>query len=194
MNLVLHSSEVSLPPAGVKGPAGRAALPVKFNAVKAQILKQPMNSGIRIIVLISASIVVIVAFSLSGQVHPIFDGPTGLDQPDVSGPPNPLPSFHMTVTPTEVRARPGDPIDCEVLIQPENGFNESVDLELEVDAGPVFGGTYHAGVMKPPYPKTYKYRVVVPQQAPAPLTVNGTLRATGGGHSERVDLALFIEP
>ena len=100
----------------------------------------------------------------------------------------------MIVTPASARARPGDPVDCEVTILPENGFNEPVELQLEVDAGPVFRGTYDAGVMKPPFPRSFEYRVVVPSQAPAPLTVNGTLRAKGGGHSEEVELALVIEP
>ena len=82
----------------------------------------------------------------------------------------------------------------EVLITPENGFDQPVELELVVDAGAAFRGTYNAGVMNPPFPRTYEYRVVVPLQAPAPLTVNGTLRGTGGGHSEEVHLVLFIEP
>lgn len=155
-----------------------------------------MYPGVRIIILIfiSAAILVTAALSLSGQVLPLHDAPGALNQQNQSDPAHPGPSFLMTVTPTKAHARPGDPVDCEVLITPENGFDEPVALELEVDAGPVFRGTYNAGVMHPPYPRIYEYRVVVPSQAPAPLTVNGTLRARGGGHSEEVALALFIEP
>ena len=140
-----------------------------------------MNSGIRVVILISAAVLVIVAFSLSGQVLPHPDEPGGLNQQNLSDPAHPAPSFIMTVTPAIAHARPGDPVDCEVLIVLQNGFNESVALQLDVDAGAVFRGTYDAGVMKPPYPKTYEYRVVVPSQAPAPLTVHGTLRAMEGG-------------
>jgi hypothetical protein len=152
-----------------------------------------MNPGVRIVILISAAILVIVAFSLSGQVHPLNGRSPVMSEQVPSGPENTMPSFIMTVTPTRAHARPGDPVDCEVTITPHNGFDEPVELQLEVDAGPVFRGTYNAGVMKPPYPRTYEYRIVVPLQAPAPLTVNGTLRAMGGGHSEVVGLVLFIE-
>jgi hypothetical protein len=169
------------------------SFPVKFNAEKMVGTIPPMNSGIRVVILISAAVLVIVAFSLSGQLLPHPDEAGGLNQQNLSDPAHPAPSFIMTVTPAIAHARPGDPVDCEVLIVPQNGFNESVALHLEVDAGAVFRGTYDAGVMKPPYPRTYEYRVVVPSQAPAPLTVNGTLRAIGGGHSEEVDLVLYIE-
>jgi hypothetical protein len=63
-----------------------------------------------------------------------------------------------------------------------------------VDAEPVFRGSYNAGVLKPPYPGTYEYRVVVPPQAPAPLTVRGILIAEGGGNREVVRLVLYITP
>jgi hypothetical protein len=58
----------------------------------------------------------------------------------------------------------------------------------------VFRGSYNAGVLKPPYPGTYEYRVVVPPQAPAPLTVRGILIAEGGGNREVVRLVLYITP
>jgi len=153
-----------------------------------------MIPGIRIVILISTAILVIVAFSLSGQVHPLQDRPAVMKEQVPSGLENAMPSFIMTVTPTKAHARPGDPVDCEVTITPQNGFDEPVELQVEVNAGPVFRGTYNAGVMKPPYPRTYEYRVVVPLQAPAPLTVNGTLRGRGGEYSQEVELVLFIEP
>jgi hypothetical protein len=183
----------TMPVAEIQGPPPRN-FPAKFKTVKRTGTSAPMTPGMRIIVLISVAIMVIVALSLSGQVHPLYNEPGPLDQQNVSDPTHPAPSFIMTVTPREAHARPGDPVDCEVLITPENGFAQPVELELEVDAGAVFRGTYNAGVMYPPYPRTYEYRVVVPSQAPAPLTVHGTLHGTGGGHSEEVDLVLFVEP
>jgi hypothetical protein len=153
-----------------------------------------MNPGVRIVILISAAILVIVAFSLSGQVHPIQDRPPVMSEEVPSGLKNDTAPFSLTVIPAEAHAKPGDPVDCEVTITAQNGFDEPVELQLEVDVGPVFRGTYNAGVMNPPYPRTYEYRVVVPLQAPAPLIVNGTLHAMGGGHSEAVNLVLFIEP
>ena len=153
-----------------------------------------MNTGIRVVILISAIVLVVVAVSLSGQILPHSDEQETMNQQNLSDPAHPAPSFILTVTPATAHARPGDPVDCEVLIVPQNGFNESVKLQLKVDAGAAFRGTYDAGVMNPPFPRSYEYRVVVPSQAPAPLTVHGTLRAVGGGHSEEVDLVLFIEP
>lgn len=153
-----------------------------------------MYSRVRIIIIISASIIFLIAFSLSGQVLPLYDKLPEYDGTLSSGPSNTSPLFSITVTPTEAHAHPGDPVDCEVLITSYNGFDEPVELELEVDAGSLFRGTYNAGTMNPPYPKTYKYRVVVPEKSPAPVIVNGTLRAKGGGYLDKVDLVLYIEP
>ena len=152
-----------------------------------------MYSRVRIIIIISASIIFLIAFSLSGQVLPLYDKLPEYDGGLSAGPDNASPLFSITVTPTEAHAHPGDPVDCEVLITPYNGFDKPVELELEVDAGPLFRGTYNAGSMNPPYPKTYKYRVVVPEKSPAPVMVNGTLRAKGGGYLDKVDLVLYIE-
>ena len=137
--------------------------------------------SILIIILISAAILVTAALSLSGQVLLPYDEPEVLNQQNGTDPAHPAPSFSLTVTPATAHARPGDPVDCEVLIVPQNGFNESVALSLEVDAGAVFRGTFDAGVMNPPYPRTYEYRLVVPAKAPAPVTVHGTLRAREEG-------------
>jgi len=150
--------------------------------------------SILIIILVSAAILVTVALSLSGQVLLLYDQPEALNHQDVSDPAHPASSFTLTVTPATAYAHPGDPVDCAVLLIPQNGFHEPVALSLEVDAGAVFRGTFDAGVMNPPYPRTYEYRVVVPEKAPAPVTVHGTLSAVGGGHSEEVALVLFIEP
>ena len=90
-----------------------------------------MNTGIRIVILISAAVLVVVAFSLSGQVLPHSDEHEALNQQNLSDPAHPAPSFILTVTPATAHARPGDPVDCEVLIVPQNGFNESVSTTTE---------------------------------------------------------------
>ncbi len=169
------------------------SFPVKFNAVKIAGTIPPMNSGIRVVILISAAVLVIVAFSLSGQVLPHPDEPGGLNQQNLSDPAHPAPSFIMTVTPATAHARPGDPVDCEVLIVPQNGFNESVALHLEVDAGAVFRGTYDAGVMKPPYPKNLRVPGCCPVSGAGSSHGTRNLTGIGGGHSEDVDLVLYIE-
>ncbi|HPH34637.1 MAG TPA: hypothetical protein PLU94_04000 [Methanoregulaceae archaeon] len=152
-----------------------------------------MSPRIRIIILIVASIILLIVFSHSGEILPVST--ISSEPPDQlsTGLENTSPLFSITVSPLQAHAHPGDPVDCAVLITPYNGFDEPVELELEVDAGPVFKGTYNAGTMKPPYPKTYEYRVNVPEQSPAPVTVNGTLKAKSGGFSDEVDLILYIE-
>ncbi|HNY89847.1 MAG TPA: hypothetical protein PK154_02820 [Methanoregulaceae archaeon] len=152
-----------------------------------------MSPRIRIIILIVASIILLIVLSHSGELLPVSDMPSELPDQFPTGSGNASPLFSLTVTPMQAHAHPGDPVDCAVLITPYNGFDDPVELELKVDAGPVFKGTYHAGTMTPPYPKTYEYRVNVPEQSPAPVTVNGTLMARGGGFSDKVDLVLFIE-
>jgi hypothetical protein len=152
-----------------------------------------MSPSVRIIILIIASIIFLIVFSNSSQLIPISDTSSEHKDRLSTEPGNASPLFSITVTPTEAHAHPGDSVDCDVLITPFNGFDEPVALELEVDAGPVFRGTYHAGTMTPPYPKTYEYRVNIPEQSPAPVTVNGTLIAKGGGYSDEVELVLFIE-
>lgn len=155
-----------------------------------------MSPGVRVIIIATMAMLILVAISFSGQVLPL----SGIGSPDpaFSGSPStgtsPGSSFTVTVIPAEACARPGDPVDCAITITPQGEFDEPISLQLDVDAGPVFKGKYNAGVMKPPYPRTYEYRVVVPPQAPAPLTVRGTLTAEGGGHREMVELVLYITP
>jgi hypothetical protein len=143
---------------------------------------------------------ILVTFSLSGQVLPLSGEQKSSMSPDpgsTSSPSNGTSresSFIITVIPAEAFARPGDPVDYTVIITPQGGFHEQISLQLDVDAKPVFKGSYNAGMLKPPYPGTYEYRVVVPPQAPAPLTVRGTLAAEGGGHREVVYLVLYTIP
>jgi hypothetical protein len=159
-----------------------------------------MSPGVRFIIIASAAMLILVACSLSGQVLPLPGEQKSIPSPDIASTRSPgietsqESSFIITVIPVEARARPGDPVDCAVTITPVGEFDEPVSLQLDVDAGPVFKGSYNAGVMKPPYPRTYEYRVVIPPQAPAPLTVRGTLTAEGGGQRNMVDLVLYITP
>ena len=155
-----------------------------------------MHPGVRVFIFASCTILILLVVSLSGQVI-LWSGKQATTGTAGSGSvPNPTTdqesSFTLTVVPVEARARPGDPVDCAVTITPLGEFHDPVSLQLDVNAEPVFKGSYNAGVMEPPFPKTYEYRVVVPPQAPAPLTVRGTLTAEGGGHREVVELELLI--
>jgi hypothetical protein len=159
-----------------------------------------MSPGVRVIIIVTAAMLILATFLLSGQVLPLSGEQKSIGSPDPASI-SPLrngttreSSFIITVVPDEAFARPGDPVDYTVIITPQGGFHEPIALQLDVDAKPVFKGSYNAGVLKPPYPGTYEYRVVVPPQAPAPLTVRGILVAEGGGHRDVVDLVLYITP
>jgi hypothetical protein len=152
-----------------------------------------MTLGARYIIIVSAAVIIIVAFALSGPVFPL-SGEKWITKPRSSPDTTVTGSgFAILVTPVETRARPGDPLDYELSVIPDEGFDEPITLQIEIESDPVFRGSYDMGVLRAPYPGPYKYRAVVPEQAPAPLTVRGTLYAKGGGHTEVVKLVLFIE-
>lgn len=153
-----------------------------------------MTPGVRYLIIVSAALLIIVAFALSGQVLPLSDEQWQTKPQLTSDTAAPVPGFTLNVTPVESRARPGDPLDYELTVTPDEGFDEPISLTIEIESDPVFRGSYDLGVLRAPYPGPYKYRVVVPDVAPAPLTVRGTLHARGGDHSEMVELVLFIVP
>jgi hypothetical protein len=151
-----------------------------------------MTPGVRYLIIVSAALLIIVAFALSGQVLPLSDEQWQTKPQSTSD--TTAPGFAIMVTPVENRARPGDPLDYELTVIPDEGFDEPISLTIQIESDPVFRGSYDLGVLRAPYPGPYKYRVVVPDVAPAPLTVRGTLHARGGDHSEMVELVLFIIP
>ncbi len=153
-----------------------------------------MTPGVRYLIIVSAALLIIVAFALSGQVLPLSDEQWQTKLQSTSDTTAAVPGFTLNVTPLETRARPGDPLNYELTVIPDEGFNEPISLQIDIVSVPVFRGSYDLGVLKPPYPGPYKYQVVVPEKAPAPLTVKGTLHARGGDHSEVVELVLFIIP
>lgn len=154
-----------------------------------------MHPGIRVFFYAAITVLILLAVSCSEPVVPWSgeQNTTGISDPDRTFR-DPESSFTMTVVPVTAVARPGDPVDCAVTITPRGEFHEPVFLVLDVYAEPVFRGRYDAGVMNPPFPKTYWYRVVVPPLSPSPMTVRGTLTAEGGGHREAVELELSIIP
>ena len=106
----------------------------------------------------------------------------------VSGPP----SFTLLVTPVEARARPGDTIRYTLSIEPKGGFDQPVALSLAVSALFLYQNSFDLGTVNPPYPTTLEYSFTVPNEVQGGITVKGTLRAEGGGHSEEQDLVLIV--
>ena len=153
-----------------------------------------MTPGVKYIIVVSAAVLFIVTFALSSQVLPLSDRFGTMNSQVSSDTRGPGPGFVIIVTPLETRARPGDPLNYELTVIPDDGFDEPISLQIDIESVPVFKGSYDLGVLRPPYPGPYKYRVVVPEQAPAPLTVKGTLHARAESHSEVIELVLFITP
>ena len=78
------------------------------------------------------------------------------------------------------------------VITAENGFSQPVSLSIEVNALMVFRQTYDLGVVQPPFPNSLTYEFTVPGNVPSGVTINGLLRASGGGIERQQTLTLQI--
>jgi hypothetical protein len=105
--------------------------------------------------------------------------------PTPSGPPD----FSLSTSPTSVTARRGETVTFTMVIDGKNGFASPVTLELSASALFVTR-TYDFGTYDPPFPRTIQYPFTVPNYLPPGVTVDGTLKATGGGlvHENRLTL------
>jgi len=101
---------------------------------------------------------------------------TATASPTYSGPPD----FSFSSSPTSVTARRGETVTYTMVIDGKNGFSSPVTLELTASAL-FITRTYDFGTYDPPFPRTIPYPFTVPDYLPPGVTVDGTLRATGGG-------------
>ncbi|MDD1716190.1 MAG: hypothetical protein LUQ01_04255, partial [Methanolinea sp.] len=101
-------------------------------------------------------------------------------------------SFQISVSPVNTRARAGDIVPYAMVITAENGFSQPVSLSIEVNALMVFRQTYDLGVVQPPFPNSLTYEFTVPGNVPSGVTINGLLRASGGGIERQQTLTLQI--
>jgi hypothetical protein len=114
--------------------------------------------------------------------------PTSTETPVIQGPP----SFLLLVVPVEARAPPGGTVLYTMTVEPRGGFDDPIDLRLDVSALLLYHESFDLGTVYPPYPKTFDYRFVVPATVPSGITVSGLLSAEGGGYQDTVDLVLLI--
>ncbi len=101
---------------------------------------------------------------------------TATASPTYSGPPD----FTLTTSPTSASAGRGETVTYTMVIDGKNGFSSPVTLELTASALFVTR-TYDIGTYDPPFPRTIQYPFTVPDYIPPGVTVDGTLKATGGG-------------
>lgn len=102
-------------------------------------------------------------------------------------------SFQISVSPVNTAARAGDRVLYTMEITAENGFSQPVSLCIDVNALLVFRQTYDLGVVQPPFPNTLTYEFIVPGNVPSGVTINGLLRASGGGIERQQTLSLQVQ-
>ena len=115
--------------------------------------------------------------------YPMSHGPLALEPP---------PDFTLTTSPTSTTAGRGETVTYTMVIDGKNGFSSPVTLELTASALFVTR-TYDFGTYDPPFPRTIQYPFTVPDYIPPGVTVDGTLRATGGGLVRENRLTLRVE-
>lgn len=125
------------------------------------------------------------------------DQPVTTDSPPLVSPvttltPGGPASFQISVSPVNTQAHAGDRVPYTMVIVPEYGFSQPVSLSIEVSALMVFRQTYDLGIVSPPFPTTLTYEFTVPGNVPAGVTINGLLRATGGGIERQRTLSLQV--
>ncbi|KQC05703.1 MAG: hypothetical protein APR53_02040 [Methanoculleus sp. SDB] len=101
------------------------------------------------------------------------------------------PGFTLAIEPQETEAEPGSGIAYHLSVVPEGGFNETLTLVLDVRALFVTQ-RYDLGTLAPPYPQSLIYRLEVPATLPSGITLEGTLRAEGGGIVHEADILLHV--
>ncbi len=114
--------------------------------------------------------------------------PSSTGTPVIQGPP----SFLLLVVPVEARAPPGGTVLYTMTVEPRGGFDDPIDLHLDVSALLLYHESFDLGTVYPPYPETFEYRFVVPGNVPSGITVRGLLSAEGGGYQDTVDLVLLV--
>jgi hypothetical protein len=117
--------------------------------------------------------------------------PTLSPTPGPSATPFVPPGFTLAIEPQETEAEPGSGVAYRLSVVPEGGFNETLTLVLDVRALFVHQ-QYDLGSLFPPYPQSLIYRLEVPATLPSGITLEGTLRAEGGGIVHEADILLHV--
>jgi hypothetical protein len=87
--------------------------------------------------------------------------------------------FIVTVEPETANASPGDPMEYTITIEAYPEFEESIYLELEINALS-YHEVYMIDTVFPPYPVEINYVFPVPEDIPGDVTAYGTVRAISG--------------
>lgn len=100
--------------------------------------------------------------------------------------------FSIDVEPEKLSVKAGDEVTYQLRIDAEEGFNGSIDLELEVTALG-YSITFDLETQNPPYPKDFEYTFTMPSDIPLGVTAQGVLRATSGEHVQEEHVEISIQ-
>ncbi|NYT06220.1 MAG: hypothetical protein GKC04_07640 [Methanomicrobiales archaeon] len=117
--------------------------------------------------------------------------PTAALTPVPTATPAVPPDFSLAVQPKEAEAAPGSSVAYTLTVQPEGGFNETITLVLDVQAL-FIRQQYDLGSLVPPFPRSLTYPLDVPGTLPPGITLEGTLRAEGGGIVREETILLHV--
>jgi len=99
--------------------------------------------------------------------------------------------FSIDVEPEKITVMPGDEIVFRIRIEAEEGFSDSIDLELRLSGSGV-SITLDLGTLDPPYSKEFDVTVNIPSDIPE-VNVQGILRGISGEHIVEKYLEINIQ-
>lgn len=99
--------------------------------------------------------------------------------------------FSIEVEPEKITVMPGDEIVFRIRIEAEEGFSDSIDLELRL-SGLGVSITLDLGTLDPPYSKEVDVTVNIPSDIPE-VNVQGILRGISGEHIVEKYLEINIQ-
>ncbi len=98
----------------------------------------------------------------------------------------------ISVTPQTITVPKGENIPYVIVITASPGFNDSVNISLDLDA-PILGSHYKLGSFGPEYPYTLNYTMLVPGNIPFGLDITGVMSAKCGSTVATAPLEVHIE-
>jgi hypothetical protein len=100
--------------------------------------------------------------------------------------------FTLSIEPEEQEVDVGDTVTYEILVEVEEGFNESIEFEL-VASVLTWSETFDLGVLDPPYPFEFTYSFEVPEEIPVGGTGTAIITGVSGGESVQETVTLTIK-
>jgi 16S rRNA G966 N2-methylase RsmD len=100
--------------------------------------------------------------------------------------------FSIIIEPDDLTVNVGDEVTYEISIEADEGFNESINFELEVSAL-TWQTSFEVGFMDPPYPQEFTYSFIIPEEIPIGITATAIVRGTSGVYEVEETVKLTIQ-